>query len=150
MRADQLKRGSRPRIPEELPKDIFELRGSGQFSESEEDQISLCQHIESQINYTELFQVVSLKLVPLLDAFRAPNLIWNMINYLSAILEKIVQQPKEIEECLKYLNILAILQTGVESHVDEAIIDMLKNLLIQCPESPVILNMCCALLDFKL
>ena len=36
------------------------------------------------------------------------------------------------------------------SHVDDAIIDMLKNLLIQCPSSPVILEMCCTLLNFKL
>jgi len=34
--------------------------------------------------------------------------------------------------------------------VDEAIIDMLKSLLIQCPSSQVILDMCCTLLNFKL
>ena len=55
-----------------------------------------------------------------------------------------------IEGCLKYLNILRILEQATECHVDDAIIDMLKNLLIQCPSSPVILDMCCTLLDFKL
>jgi len=73
-----------------------------------------------------------------------------MINCLSFILEKTVSQPEIVEGCLKYLNILRILETQTECHLDEAIIDMLKNLLIQCPASPVILDMCCTLLNFKL
>jgi hypothetical protein len=28
------------------------------------------------------------KLVPLLDLYKQPNLIWNMINFLSSLLEK--------------------------------------------------------------
>ena len=73
-----------------------------------------------------------------------------MINYLSLILEKIVDQPEAIEECLKFLNIIAILQAPTACHVDEAVIDMLKNLVVMCPASSVILSMCCDLLDFKL
>ena len=73
-----------------------------------------------------------------------------MINCLSFILEKTVSNPEMIEGCLKYLNILRILEHQTMSHVDDAIIDMLKNLLIQCPSSPVILEMCCTLLNFKL
>ena len=73
-----------------------------------------------------------------------------MINCLSLILEKTVSNPEMVEGCLKYLNILRILEQQTESHVDDAIIDMLKNLLIQCPSSPVILDMCCTLLNFKL
>lgn len=88
--------------------------------------------------------------MPLLDVFKSPSLIWSMINCLSFVLEKTVSQPEMIEGCLKYLNILRILETQTECHVDEAIIDMLKNLLIQCPSSPVILDMCCTLLNFKL
>jgi hypothetical protein len=152
-RDDQIRRGnSRARIPDELPKDIFELRGNDnyQFSESEEDQIALSQHIDSQINYAQVFQLICSRLVPLLDLFKLPNLIWNMINYLSFCLEKIVEQPEAIEECLKFFNILAILQAPTQCHVDEAVIDMLKNLVVMCPASPVILNMCCDLLDFKL
>ena len=53
-----------------------------------------------------------------------------MINCLSYILEKTVGDPQMVEGCLKYLNILRILEQQTESHVDEAIIDMLKNLLI--------------------
>ena len=53
-----------------------------------------------------------------------------MINCLSYILEKTVSDPQMVEGCLKYLNILRILEQQTESHVDEAIIDMLKNLLI--------------------
>jgi hypothetical protein len=73
-----------------------------------------------------------------------------MINYLSFILEKNIEQPDAIVECLKYLNILRILQNQTQCHVDEAIIDMLKSLIVQCPSSSVILDMCCVLLDFKL
>lgn len=90
------------------------------------------------------------KLVPLLDLFKSPSLIWSMINCLSFILEKTVGDPATIEGCLKYLNILRILEQQTECHVDDAIIDMLKTLLIQCPSSPVILDMCCTLLNFKL
>ena len=52
-----------------------------------------------------------------------------MINYLSFILEKNCDQPDSTIECLRSLNILKILQSQTQSHVDEAIIDMLKNLL---------------------
>jgi hypothetical protein len=106
--------------------------------------------INQHINYAQVFQVVCCKLVPLLDLFKSPNLIWNMINYLSFILEKNIEQPDAIVECLKYLNILRILQNQTQCHVDEAIIDMLKSLITQCPSSQVILDMCCVLLDFKL
>lgn len=50
------------------------------------------------------------KLVPLLDFYKQPNLIWNMINYLSFILEKNCDQPESTIECLRSLNILKILQ----------------------------------------
>lgn len=73
-----------------------------------------------------------------------------MINCLSFILEKTVSDMELVEGCLKYLNILRILEQQTECHVNDAIIDMLKNLLIQCPSSPVILDMCCTLLNFKL
>ena len=102
------------------------------------------------MNYAQLFQLICAKLVPLLDVFKAPNLIWSIINCMSFVLEQIVDQNETIEECLKYMNILRILQQQTECHVEEAVIDMLKNLLILCPASPVILDMCCVLLDFKL
>ncbi len=98
-------------MPAELSKDIFELRGSNdRFTESEEEQITHCQFINSQINYAQLFQLVGSKLVPLLDVFKSPQLIWNMINFLSFILEKTVSNPELVEGCLKYLNILRILE----------------------------------------
>jgi len=53
-----------------------------------------------------------------------------MINCISFILEKTVSDSSTIEGCLKYLNILRILEQRSACHVDEAIIDMLKNLLI--------------------
>jgi len=52
------------------------------------------------------------------------------------------------------LNILRLLEKKAkpssESFVDEAIIEMLKNLLCQSEDSPIILEMCMGLLDFKL
>lgn len=59
--------------------------------ESEIEQIKSSLQIESQINYGQVFQIECSKLVPLLHKFRAPNLIWNMINYLSFILEKNIE-----------------------------------------------------------
>jgi hypothetical protein len=144
-----MKRGSRP--PGELPKDMQELRGNNKaYTDSEDDQISLSLLIHAQINYATVFNDVCSKLVPLLDVFTSPNLIWNFINYLSFILEKNVEHPEATIECLKSLNILRILQAQTQSHVDEAIIDMLKNILCQSPSSAVILQMCCVLLDYQL
>ena len=67
------------------------MRGTGgSFTESEEEQIAHCQWIDAQINYAQLFQLVGSRLVPLLDVFKSPSLIWSMINCLSFILEKTV------------------------------------------------------------
>lgn len=106
--------------------------------------------IDSQINYSLVFQKLCFKIVPLLDCFKQPTLIWHMICFLTFILEKNCEQPESTIECLRSLNILKILQAQTQSHVDEAVIDMLKNLLCQCPASPVILEMCTVLLDYKL
>ena len=73
-----------------------------------------------------------------------------MINFLSMILEQMVEQPDSIDESLRLFNILKILEMETEDHVYEAILDMFKNLLIICPHSPIILNKCCDLLDFML
>ena len=110
-KADQYSKGTTTSVPGELPKDIFELQGNNdRFTESEEEQIAHCQYINSQINYAQLFQLIGSKLVSLLDVFKSPQLIWNMINCLSFILEKTVSNPEMIEGCLKYLNILRILE----------------------------------------
>ena len=107
-RAEQLKKGSRP--CEELPKEIGELRGNKlKYTDSEDDQIMLSQLIDAEINYGKVFQHVCSKLVPLLDVFKQPNLIWNMINYLSFILEKNVNEHEQTIECLRSLNILKIM-----------------------------------------
>ena len=46
-RADQYSKGT-PKMTGELPKDIFELRGTNdRFTESEEEQIAHCQYINS-------------------------------------------------------------------------------------------------------
>ena len=55
-RAEQIKKGGRSCL-EELPKDIIELRGQPKkFTDSEEDQITLSQLIDAQINYSKVFQ----------------------------------------------------------------------------------------------
>jgi hypothetical protein len=74
------------------------------------------------------------------------------VNELSYLLEKNVEQkqPEAVIECFKSLDILRLLQNRPESYVDEAICDMLKNLLCQGEDSAVILEMCIKLLDSKL
>lgn len=52
-------------------------------------------------------------------------------------------------ECFKALNLHHMLEMN-QKLTDEAIVDMLKNLFILQPESPVILEMCTAVLDYKL
>ena len=89
-------------------------------------------------------------MTPLLEVFKAPNLIWSMFNFLSMILEQMITQPDSIDECLRFFNILSILENETEDHVYEAILDMFKNLLIIQPSSPIILGICCDLLDYKL
>lgn len=76
-------------MPGELPKDIEELRGSSRpaFTDSEEDNILFSKQINAEINYAKLCQLICSKLIPLLEAFNQPNLIWTMINFLSLILE---------------------------------------------------------------
>lgn len=44
--------------------------------------------INREIDYASLFGLLSQKLVPILGVFKAPNIIWNIINYLSLVLEK--------------------------------------------------------------
>ena len=90
-KAEQFKTGTRI-CQEELPKDIGELRGNQQWTDSNDDQMALSQLIDSQLNYSAIFMTVCQKLVPLLDIFLQPNLIWNMINFLSHLLEKNMDQ----------------------------------------------------------
>ena len=87
--------------------------------------------IDRSLSYKDIFQLVASKLVPLLQVFQAPVLIWSLINMLSFLLEKNVEQeqPDAVIQCFKSLDILRLLQNKPESYVDEAIIDMLKNLL---------------------
>lgn len=48
----------------------------------------MSQTINRQIDYTQLFSLVASKTIPILGVFQAPNLIWNIINYLTLLLEK--------------------------------------------------------------
>mmetsp|Transcript_17 Transcript_17/g.29 ORF Transcript_17/g.29 Transcript_17/m.29 type:complete len:305 (-) Transcript_17:888-1802(-) len=100
----------------------------------------------SQIDYLKTFQVVCQKLGLLFDNFVTPNLVWKMVNYISNILEKNTESPEKLIECLNQLNINKLLQLNSEQ-VHDALIDMLKHLLAQQSASPVILEMCVALLD---
>ena len=61
-----------------------------------------------------------------------------------------IQNPESIDESLRFFNIIKLLEVETEDHVYEAILDMLKNLLVICPQSPIILNKCCDLLDYML
>lgn len=81
--------------------------------------------------------------------FQAPNIIWNMINYLTKLLEKNLDSQTIILECFQTLNLHHLLQLN-SALIDEAIIDMLKNLFIIQPDSSVILDMCISIIDYKL
>lgn len=84
-----------------------------------------------------------------MGAFQAPNLIWNLINYLTLLLEKNLDSQSIILECFKTLNLHHLLQLGSEL-IDEAVIDMLKNLFIISPESSVILDLSISIIEYKL
>lgn len=65
----------------------FFEHGGSPISE-EEDQIQLSAQVDKEIDYTQLFSLVAAKTIPMLGQFQAPTLIWNMINYLTLLLEK--------------------------------------------------------------
>lgn len=85
----------------------------------------------------------------MLSVFKAPKQVWNMINYLSMFLEKNADSNLVMVECFNQLNLYHLLQME-SSLVDEAVLDMLKNLFAFQPASSVILEMCASLLDNKL
>jgi hypothetical protein len=76
--------------------------------------------INRSIDYTQLFSVV-------LGVFKAPTLIWNMINYLTLLLEKNSESSSLMTECFRTLNLQHLLSMD-QKLIDEAILDMLKNL----------------------
>lgn len=84
-----------------------------------------------------------------MSIFKAPTLLWNLINYLTLLLEKNSDSLSLMTECFRALNIQHLLQLDSKL-IDEAILDMLKNLFALQPSSPIILEMCIAILDFKL
>lgn len=89
------------------------------------------------------------KTIPILGVFQAPTLIWNMINYLTLLLEKNADSQSLMTECFRTLNLQHMLEID-QKLIDEAILDMLKNLFALQPSSAVILEMCISVLDFKL
>ena len=89
------------------------------------------------------------KTIPILGVFQAPTLIWNMINYLTLLLEKNADSQSLMTECFRALNLQHMLEID-QKLIDEAILDMLKNLFALQPSSAVILEMCISVLDFKL
>ena len=72
-----------------------------------------------------------------------------MINYLTLLLEKNADSQSLMTECFRALNLHHLL-TLEQKLIDEAILDMLKNLFALQPSSPVILEMCISVLDHKL
>ena len=61
--------------------------------------------IDRQIDYSQVFALVAEKLIPILGVFKAPNLVWNMINYLSKLLEKNANSQTLMVECFNKLNL---------------------------------------------
>ena len=127
---------------------LFDSSGEAALSE-EEDQIKQSLAINRQIDYTQTFQVVSSKIIPVLGHFQAPQLIWNLINYITKLLEKASENQTVMLECFKSMNLLHLLSLNSQL-IDEAIIDMMKNLFVIQQDSQVILEMCVSIIDFKL
>ena len=71
----------------------------------EEDQIRQSLLIHQQMDYTALFGLVAAKSIPVLGRFKAPNVIWNMINYLTLLLEKNSDSNALMTECFRALNL---------------------------------------------
>jgi hypothetical protein len=105
--------------------------------------------LHSSLDFTQLFGVIASKTIPMLRQFQAPTLIWNIINYITLLLEKNSESNQIMTECFRAFNLQHLLQLDSKL-IDEAIIDMLKNLFALQGASPVILDMCIAILDFKL
>lgn len=72
-----------------------------------------------------------------------------MINYLTLLLEKNSDSQSLMTECFRALNLQHLLSLD-QKLIDEAILDMLKNLFALQPSSSVILEMCVSVLDYKL
>lgn len=79
--------------------------GGDAAGNEEEEQIAMSVSINRQIDYSQVFQAVANKLIPILGSFQAPNLIWNMINYLTKLLEKNSDSQTLMIECFKTLNL---------------------------------------------
>jgi len=127
--------------------DLIDFSNDQNLVESQDDQIEMSTMIHSNlIDYLKTFQIVCSKLVNLFHSFSSPNLVWKMVNILSFILEKNTESDQQLIECLNQLNINKLLQLNSEQ-VNEALIDMLKQLLAHQPNSPIILEMCVSLLD---
>jgi hypothetical protein len=104
----------------------------------EEEQIQMSIKINKEIDYTQLFSLVASKTIPIMSVFQAPTLIWNMINYLTLLLEKNSDSQSLMTECFHALNLQHLLSLD-QKLIDEAILDMLKNLFALQPTSAVIL-----------
>mmetsp|Transcript_37877 Transcript_37877/g.36300 ORF Transcript_37877/g.36300 Transcript_37877/m.36300 type:complete len:87 (-) Transcript_37877:346-606(-) len=75
--------------------------------------------------------------------------IWNMVNYLTYLLEKNSANSEGMVDCFKVMNLGHLLSMNAIL-LDEAIIDMVKHIFVFQPASPVILDMCTFILDTKL
>lgn len=85
----------------------------------------------------------------MLGKFENPTIIWNIINYITKLLEKNITHSEGIISSFNMLNIHNILNLK-SSLVDEAIIDMMKNLFVIVPNSDIVLDICVKIIDFQL
>ena len=66
--------------------------------------------IDKQIDYQQLLDIVAKKLIPLLSKFQNPTLIWNIINYLTKLLEKSIDSNGELGSIFDTINIENLLK----------------------------------------
>jgi len=105
--------------------------------------------VVAQIDFGALFKVVASKVVPLLGSFKNPQIIQRLINYLTRLLELTTRQSEVLVECFRHLNIQNLMHLE-KQFIEEAIIDLLKELSSYCPESGVILEIALQFLAHKL
>lgn len=65
--------------------------------------------LNRDIDYTQLFSLIASKTIPIMGVFKAPTLIWNMINYMTLLLEKNCDSQSLMTECFKALNLQHLL-----------------------------------------
>lgn len=107
-------------------------------------------NIEKQINFQELLNSSAIIIFDVLNYFKMPKIVWTMVNLLTTLIKKCQFQCNEsILPFLENENFRSLLLNRDEM-VQDAIIEMCKALISSFEQSPVIFNLCLAIVDIRL